>query len=399
MIDKTKFQYPLFIICALSILPTLAVFAPRALSFVPAALGLLSFGLYRVSYAKWPELNKKAVFILSAILALAAVSSLWAIDKTFALERAGKLCAVFLGGGLLISVASSLELSNVKKISKYLPIAVLFGMVLCGVEIYSRGELYMLLHPDIESFNPAFLNRATVFCVLCFWPAIYIARTFAGNLKYVQYALWIAIAAILIKADSQSSQLAFILGAAFYFLFPAGRKWAWWGFAIALIAGMIAAPWIASALFEQAAPHAQDWSWLRRSFAANRMEIWDFIARRALEKPLMGHGIEATRLIENFDTQMLYHPESTILHPHNFALQIWIEFGAMGIATFAAISIFILNAVSKLQTSAARLSMAVFISVLSVSATGYGIWQGWWVGATIAISAIAIIAMKLSERT
>src|SRR5436190_23671517 len=72
------------------------------------------------------------------------------------------------------------------------------------------------------------------------------------------------------------------------------------------------------------------WLGYGQAFANNRLEIWDFVSRYALRHPLHGFGIEATRAVEAFDSQQIYQKKATILHPHNFAIQMWIEFGLIG---------------------------------------------------------------------
>ena len=267
--------------------------------------------------------------------------------------------------------------------------------LLCVVEMYSHGLIYKLSHPDLEIYNPAVLNRATVFFVFCFWPAFHVLRAWPGEAKkYLQIILMALVAAILVKTDSQSAQMAFLFSAPFYFIFPAGRRWAWYMFGGALIAAFWLSPWIAQALFEQMAPAISDIELFRRSYAANRMEIWDFVASRALESPIYGHGVEATRAITDFETDRIYHKHNIVLHPHNFALQIWIEFGALGIAAFSALIGGALVKLRALPVHSARLWLACLVAGLSVASTGYGLWQSWWVGALCVCAALCIWASR-----
>jgi O-antigen ligase len=130
---------------------------------------------------------------------------------------------------------------------------------------------------------------------------------------------------------------------------------------------------------------------------APRLEIWDFISRRALQSPFIGHGTEATKSI-TFDTAQLYQPGKTILHPHNFALQLWIEFGAFGAALGAAFLGDILSRIYKFDLPLRRFSLALLMASLSVASTGYGLWQGWWLGVfCLLIAFIPLLHKPLSN--
>ena len=137
--------------------------------------------------------------------------------------------------------------------------------------------------------------------------------------------------------------------------------------------------------------------WFQNSYSANRLEIWDFVARYALENPLYGFGIEATKAVEDFDTRMLYHEDTTVLHPHNFALQFWIEFGVIGALFISAVIYYLFQIASYLKAPAGKLALASILAYMSVAATGYGFWQGWYMGLMIVMAAYCVILNKLVE--
>ncbi|MCB1532110.1 MAG: O-antigen ligase family protein [Alphaproteobacteria bacterium] len=394
--------YEWTLVLGLCLMPVMAVFAPRALGIAPMVLGLIAFILHRIAYKNWPWPGRGFTFLAVGVVALGVFSSLWAVDGPQALDRAGKLAAIFLGGGLLWGTTrGALSHSDIIKVQflKFMPWAALVATALCAFELYSRGMFYALTHPDLHHFNPAFLNRSTVFCVLCFWPAFYTVQHAGRSDKNIlMILLGLAMAALLYKADSQSAQLAFLVSAPFYFLFPAARREFWAALGVCLLAGIAAAPWIAALMFEHGVVAVQDITWFQRSFAANRMEIWDFVARRALESPFWGHGLEATRVITDFDTQKLYFPENTVLHPHNFALQIWIEFGFIGVSLLSAALGWFLLQIRRLPVLEARLSLAVFMAALSVASTGYGLWQSWWVGGLCVLACLSLCAQHATRR-
>lgn len=68
-----------------------------------------------------------------------------------------------------------------------------------------------------------------------------------------------------------------------------------------------------------------------------RMYIWDFVAEKIAEKPLLGWGIGASKRLGTDAEGVVTDPrfgklgEPIPVHPHNAILQIWLEFGFFGL--------------------------------------------------------------------
>ena len=240
-------------------------------------------------------------------------------------------------------------------------------------------------------------NRGAVALVLFFFPGYFILKETPGprSLK-ILYPL--AFVAMMITVESQSAQLAFIISILTAWLFFYKSKWAW-GILGALITIMIfASPFIMPWLFDNYAQSLNTMPFLGKGsgYAGGRLEIWDYVSRYALQNPFTGFGLEATRTIENFDSAKLFYQDTSVLHPHNFALQLWMEFGVIGAALGSLFCAYILWIMySRLTPAQNRIVLPVFIAALSVSATGYGMWQSWWVGLLFMTAALCIIAVKL----
>ena len=78
-----------------------------------------------------------------------------------------------------------------------------------------------------------------------------------------------------------------------------------------------------------------------------RVAIWRFTTERVVERPWLGWGMDASRM----------WPGVIPLHPHNAALQVWLELGVVGAAC-----------------------AAVAIAYLTIGALSFGVWQEWWLG-------------------
>lgn len=387
-------KYEKIFAALLCTVPLVGALMPKAMTVVPIVIALVGLVAFRALTGRWPSLYKPAFAWMGALSVLMFASCLWSVDPAESLERALKTAPILLGGALLFSLANA---SNGDYFRRWFPLAVVAAGAVCVIELYSGAPFYHLVHErmPIDPYlgeNLFFLNRASALMVLLIPLAACCVR-FSDVPKNILYTLLgVILAAVLYKTNSQSAQLACIAALPFYLFFPANRRKALIALAVALALTIVAAPWIAQFMFQVVPSYAEGNDFLRRGYALNRLEIWDFIARRALESPLYGHGADATKVIKNFDSAMIYEPSRTIPHPHNFALQLWIEFGALGAVFGAAFLAFLLRGITGFEPGAARAVLAVMIGSISIAATGYGLWQGTWVGAFGALAAISVLA-------
>lgn len=392
-----------FLLC---LAPIIAALSPRALAFYPTLIGLIAYGGLCWQTKRLTALHIPSAIIGIIIAALALASPLWGYDSTaITTERGAKLAPILLGATLLISAARPMAKDIMPIITKILPLACLIGGAIAVVNLYGDSLIYRALDPEkiLRDGNFAHLNRGLVvitFISVISGVLLYLQRrqTQAPLSSYgVLGALALAIGAIALQTESQSMHITIFLFAVFYALPLASIKATQYFIMAALGLAVLTTPFLAQWLFTHIAEGATQYDWLRHSYAANRMEIWDFVSRRALESPWLGHGIEATRSIRDFDIAYLYHKEVSVLHPHNFAVQIWLEFGALGAVCAAAFLAYITRCIYQMPATARRIALAAFLTAIPLCAVSYGLWQSWWVGFwsyMIALCAITASADK-----
>jgi len=382
---------------ALAVAPLIALLAPRFLAYWPGILGLVSLGLFPAVFGRWPAVPKAALLWIGGFLVLAGLSSLWAIDGGYAISRTFKVALILLPGAVLLAVAGSVPLTAVRPFLPLCLIAAAAAAVLCGLEILLGFPSQRLLHGlmSINLVAPANLNRSIV-AITCF---LFIAAGIAPSLysRSVTIGLFIVALPMMAMTQSQSAQLGFIMAFICFMLFPYGHKKAWYGLAGALCLGVMAAPFIAMSLFDHFAANVEQMPFFGRGsgFGSERLEIWDKIARYAMQNPLYGYGIDATRMIKDFDTAQIYRQGVTELHPHNFAIQLWIEFGVIGALYCAGFFAYLFRGLSRVNFRQARIALPVFMVLLSAMAFGYGLWQSWFLGLIIFTIAFTALAMRL----
>lgn len=212
-------------------------------------------------------------------------------------------------------------------------------------------------------------------------------------------------AGVFILADTDAGLLAILfslMAAALILLFPRN------GFRVLLggIAGYIAAaPLVMSALIAALQPLAP---LLPGSFRS-RLWSWEVVITRIAEAPVMGHGLNATTTwratyaaypewMAQLPSNWAYFPVVPG-HPHNMALHVWAETGAIG-AILMAMSLILLawrlpppeNMPRGTRLAAAGLTGAAF----SFFCFAYSAWnEAFWGG--LALIAAAVIAFAARE--
>jgi O-antigen ligase len=119
-----------------------------------------------------------------------------------------------------------------------------------------------------------------------------------------------------------------------------------------------------------------------------------------MEKPLLGWGMDASRAMPGGKNIIFGETgESLPLHPHNAALQFWLELGAIGAALFALVLAYIGQAIWRMKASpmVQGAAAANFVSAFVVLSLSWGIWQKWWL-AVLGISVALTVAVSRDER-
>ncbi len=381
-------------------MPLLGVILPRFMAFTPLLLALLGVGVFFTSALEnRKKFIKSPLIICGAIMALTGFSVLWALNPEISGDRAAKLALILLPGALLLAFTALPPHKAVRDFVWVFPWAVIAAAILLMIELYCKAPLYHAIRgTEIpEEFNLSNLNRASV-CILLSLPlAVFFvcASGFSRERTAIMLGLLtMALLAILYQTASQSVQLAFIVFVLFWAAFPTRFRPAWIALAVLIALAVITAPWVSQIAFKELAENFHNAPWLQNGYAAERLEIWDYVGRYALQHPFHGFGIEATRAVEAFDTAEIYQKGVTILHPHNFALQLWIEFGLLGVLPAIALAGFLLYRLAVLPTTMSRLGVGVFTACLSIAATGYGLWQSWWIGEVILIMLFFMFTLR-----
>lgn len=134
----------------------------------------------------------------------------------------------------------------------------------------------------------------------------------------------------------------------------------------------------------------------------HRQAIWGFVFGKALEAPILGHGINAIDKVPGAKVEVLdFNQEYVPAHPHNWFLEILSETGFPGLLLFAAAVLLSMIAVARLALQGRRggwAAIAVMGAFWTSSLANFSIWAAWWQIAYLAILALPVSALMITRR-
>jgi hypothetical protein len=369
-----------------ALVPPIAWLAPLGFAPLLALMGLLCLPAIRLA-----DEDRPVIIVLLGALIWAAATTTWSPFHPRRPEQ-GSILQLAMGLPLYWSALCGARAADrrlnalaVRVLSLGLT---LFGLVLL-VEIVADAGIYRWLYqryygPIRTDVAENTLGHASsVLAVL--WPA-----AVAGSMRRRwEVALLVIVVGATVaagnffRADAPLVALP-VCSAAMLIV------WLWPRIGPKIFGSVIAAVWLVMpflvwgvretgryGLFEQEVPP----SW------AARMSYWSHAVDRILLRPLEGWGLDASRTMA----------PDIVLHPHNTALQVWLELGlpgAVGAATFWGLSTFRLSRRQPdLEMAAVAGSVAAY---LLLSWLTYGQWQQWWVAIGVYISVIAAMLSSSS---
>jgi O-antigen ligase len=119
---------------------------------------------------------------------------------------------------------------------------------------------------------------------------------------------------------------------------------------------------------------------------SQRMDYWRHAGDWIGDRPFRGWGLDASRMFS----------PGIHLHPHDAALQVWLELGLIGAVAAALFwGILFLRLGRDRPDLAAAGGAAAAAAYLIVGAVSFGVWQDWWL-AVGALAATAYAALQPS---
>lgn len=375
-------------------LPVVAVYAANMYGVFPLILGTAALGLTAATLKKdtLKIFDRQAALWLAGILLLGLCSLLWAIEPGRGAEKLVKAVFIYLSGFALYSCATQVPEEKRDALGKGAAIAFAFATFVCAAELFLKYPLYRIIkHKPPDMLLPkSIFNQTTVVLALMIWGLV--PWLWRNGLKYAFPAAWAFLLWLIVfHGESQTASAALFIGGGVFFIAHFAPRSCFYLLAFLVPAGIMLSPWLTQIVFDAFNAAESDKAW---NVLGKRLDIWDAVARRALESPFYGHGIEAAKHITDFDFSGRHYDKHEILHPHNNVLQFWLEFGVIGAMALSAFLVFVLQRLRRLQGIGYASSMGLFAACLTVSAVGHGFWQTWWPGLLFVMAAMTRMLLR-----
>lgn len=258
-----------------------------------------------------------------------------------------------------------------------------------------------------REFSPALYNRGATGAVLFLFPAVACAWREGRHQRIAAVVLAGLVTAQVLLADSAAAQAALAVGVIVSVLVALGGRHLLRALGWLLALTVLASPWLVGLVPK----NPESWVVAGRPLPLSwqhRLQIWSFTAERIAERPLVGFGPDTARAMGEYygDVEILFltspdqppSPQRATpipLHPHNGALQLWLEYGAGG-ALLGAWILAILTA--RIAADPRRWWQALaggqLAAAVTISMSAYGLWQMAW----LAIVAVAATFMVLATQ-
>lgn len=385
------------ILIFLAVVPCVLVF--RHLALAPAlificALPFLASSVWRNELGemlKSYKIPSLTLSIITGILILSLVNVAWSEYPDMSWMRLQKILPLFILGGGFIALT---HLVKAESFAKYVFFATVISMLFFIEENLFNSPLYRLMRgiSEGESFNPSELNRAASVITMLF--AITITQSYQRPQKLLLLTLFVVVCAL---TESQTVQLAAMAILGSILCFTIFKDKAAYIILVVLIALAASAPWFFPYIFDHRPVSLGGYMDINAS-AYMRLEVWDGFARRAQDTLFLGHGANVSQMLP-LPINSIYYPTPRALHPHNFLLEIWTEFGAVGAAFLIGCLVCIAIKVKSLTLPQQNSAYALLVSIFAIFLTGFGMWQGWLLGSVLLMIGIFQQFLKLENET
>ena len=285
--------------------------------------------------------------------------------------------------GMLVAAMQALPPANARRAMTVLSFGLCALVVVMSLDAITQGALYTALRtlfhqkdqPELIRRNAA---RGCYTVALLFWPVMAWLGQRHQRIWQVILTVGFFVAAVGLGVDAPI--VAVVLGTAAYFIVRRFGRVAVWVFLGMTIAYFALTPALVNLIFPTPPPMMQAGAGVVKASWFARAGIWRFTAGEIPSHALFGWGMDASRM----------WPNLIPLHPHNAALQIWLELGAVGAGLVIVFWAWLWERIARLcdaDRGAGASAAAVAIAYLMIGALSFGVWQEWWLG----LGALAVV--------
>ena len=394
------------ILFAFALFGLVVALAPKGLSLILVIIALCAFGhacarAYRIAM----PVNSISISLL-AVLGWMGLSIFWVEDTHQSIERLWKLYAIALSVPFIWSYMAHADSTQKRKLkilfwwnlglASFIATFIVFfhdvfrdfvyglGFVVDNGDQHLRGQMGTWASVSNRSLS------ALAMLGLLGLSQITFAR------KWVMWAMLPLCFGIVWSSQSQSVLMTYIVLVGFYALTK---------YFFRLSRGVLLASFIVGGLLIVPASEYNHQNrlvenLLPESFSSGaslgvRTPLYASYAAEVWQKPIWGHGIgqSAYYPVNGLENAALmdYLTDGRAPHPHNLFLQIWFEFGVVGMFLFGLFLCQLVRHIGKRASIPNRTALATLMTCLTAPFFAFSLWQSWLLCLWVLVFAVFLL--------
>jgi len=355
-------------------------------SYAPLLFGLagLSAILVCVEYRRWPALDKPVAIIVLLFVLLCAVGLIDTFSPRISRERVEQMAGIAVGG--LLVLALPVTSGQADRLFRVLFWSVVLGVAVLGADTVLDYPLQHALGGPAPNIGTKY-NRGIIALAILIWPII--GNLSARGERAKAMLLFGLVLLGCLVGLSATGLGALVIGSAVWLLaWKAPRLTK-----IALGGGIMALALALPELLRLASAERPALAKVIKSTGIHRLEIWDYMSARILERPLTGWGLGVAKVVPiHADELATYlYADATGIYPNNQWIELWLETGLLGIVLALALVLLVLW---RIRGRWAAYGLAAVAACLTASLLNFEITtDSWWA----ALAAAAVLYRLLPK--
>ncbi|MDD3288161.1 MAG: O-antigen ligase family protein [Alphaproteobacteria bacterium] len=368
-VSKRVLPYWGLLIFGLAVIP--GFFAGGAWASVGIAGGVLALIMVWGEDGKFPSMRRDISIFMLAFLLTCGALAFNSEYPSLSFHMTLQLASIVLPLLVFSSPQVQQRIWN-RKIFVVVPWMISSVALVLSVELWMDGPVLAMLRPELIKPDVSITtkyNRGISYIAMLSWPLL--AGMYFGSRRRQMWVFVASLIPVLVLTQSRATMLAEGVAVGIFFsaiYFPRAVA-----FVLRLLpVALMAWPFVFQGIF------INNINWINKlpnSWGA-RAEIWDYMAYRIMERPLLGWGpgVSYKLPIESPNLLIYKYIAGPASHPHNAFVQLWVEMGVPGLVLGAVFALMVLRLAVNLPSRAAPFAMAAWGGCLVLSLCAYDLW-------------------------
>lgn len=359
--------------------------APSGRGLVPVLLiiGMWAFldmvrGVRRNELAKIPA-NTVFYWAIASFCVVMA-SALWANVPAQSLEVGLSFAGLAIFGVILLQYAANQPVEETESTKTALVAGVSIAVVLLAIGTLYGTTTNQPLWGKVGQHPLRTLSHAQTVLSVFIFPALVLLWCRGRKARFYALCLLAFFATTYFHLEHGASNLAFLAAAAAFVCVLLTGKRGFFVLVLFLMLLLLLLPvLIGSVIPDRAGIDGMTSEHGPWPSELHRLYMWRFVVDTIFDGNLLiGFGADASRGFPGAREKIMWGIELMPLHPHNGALQIWLELGIIGAVLMALAPLMIFRSSKDLEKTDCALAAAFLAAYLTPWLLSYGVWQSWW---------------------